>query len=269
MTWYYAEANRPVGPIPEARLLELAASGVIKPETLVWRDGMANWQPFREIAFAPSSPVPVPPTFGAGGKTSSGAAGDEQERCIECRYFFPESQLIRFGDSLICPNCKPSLVAKLQQSASATATTGYAGFWVRFVAKFIDGLILRVPLVIMAAMVFPPYLKNLDWRPEKFDLTMGIPIVLQLVFQLAYLTLAGIYNTLFVGKFGATPGKMALQIRVVRADGGQLTYAHAAGRFLAEILSSICCNIGYIIAAFDSEKRALHDHICNTRVVRK
>jgi len=34
-----------------------------------------------------------------------------------------------------------------------------------------------------------------------------------------------------------------------------------------ELLSRIICDIGYIIAVFDSEKRALHDHICNTRVV--
>jgi hypothetical protein len=34
------------------------------------------------------------------------------------------------------------------------------------------------------------------------------------------------------------------------------------------LLSQICY-IGYIMVAFDQEKRSLHDHICNTRVVYK
>jgi hypothetical protein len=29
------------------------------------------------------------------------------------------------------------------------------------------------------------------------------------------------------------------------------------------------CYIGYIIAAFDGQKRALHDHMCDTRVIYK
>jgi uncharacterized RDD family membrane protein YckC len=39
------------------------------------------------------------------------------------------------------------------------------------------------------------------------------------------------------------------------------------GRFFAKILSAMMLWIGFIIAAFDREKRALHDHICGTRVV--
>ncbi|MBI3414167.1 MAG: RDD family protein [Verrucomicrobia bacterium] len=270
MNWYYAQANQPVGPISEARLVELATAGVVKPETLVWREGMANWQPFREATLTPPAATPViPPVFGSGDPAASAASGGEQSRCIECGQFFPASKLIRFGDCQVCANCKPNFVRRLQQGASASAAMNYAGFWIRFLAKIIDGLILGVPFAILAVALFLPYLKGQNWRPERLDFMMGVPLMLQLVFQLSYWFVAGIYNTLFIGKFGATPGKMALQIRVVRADGTNLSYAHAAGRFFAEILSSICCKIGYIIAAFDPEKRALHDHICSTRVVRK
>ena len=41
----------------------------------------------------------------------------------------------------------------------------------------------------------------------------------------------------------------------------------AVGRYFAKFLSSITLCIGFIIAAFESEKRSLHDHICGTRVV--
>jgi uncharacterized RDD family membrane protein YckC len=77
------------------------------------------------------------------------------------------------------------------------------------------------------------------------------------------------YTTYFLGAHSATPGKMACGLRVVRPDGERISYARACGRFFAEILSSITLGIGYIIAAFDDEKRALHDRICDTRVVRK
>ncbi|HET6371045.1 MAG TPA: RDD family protein, partial [Nitrospiria bacterium] len=43
----------------------------------------------------------------------------------------------------------------------------------------------------------------------------------------------------------------------------------ACGRYFAEILSGIILCIGYIMAAFDDEKRALHDRICGTRVIKK
>ena len=77
------------------------------------------------------------------------------------------------------------------------------------------------------------------------------------------------YDTFFVGKYAATPGKMALGLMVVRSDGSRLTYWRAFARFWAEILSRITIGIGYIIAGFDDEKRTLHDHICDTRVVKK
>jgi uncharacterized RDD family membrane protein YckC len=53
----------------------------------------------------------------------------------------------------------------------------------------------------------------------------------------------------------------------VDAGGGKIGYGRAFGRSCAEILSQLICAIGYIIAAFDDQKRALHDHMCNTRVI--
>jgi uncharacterized RDD family membrane protein YckC len=70
-----------------------------------------------------------------------------------------------------------------------------------------------------------------------------------------------------VGKYGATLGKMAAKIRVVTADGGKVSYGRATGRYFAKLLSAFTCLIGFIMAAFDEEKRALHDRICNTRVI--
>jgi uncharacterized RDD family membrane protein YckC len=77
------------------------------------------------------------------------------------------------------------------------------------------------------------------------------------------------YYVFFVGKYGATPGKMACGLRIVLADGGKLTYGRATGRFFAEWVSSMILGIGYLMVAFDDEKRSLHDRIVGTRVVHK
>ena len=62
---------------------------------------------------------------------------------------------------------------------------------------------------------------------------------------------------------------MACGLRVIVSDGSKVSYWRAFGRYWAKILSGLILAIGYIMAGFDSEKRALHDHICNTRVIRK
>jgi uncharacterized RDD family membrane protein YckC len=77
------------------------------------------------------------------------------------------------------------------------------------------------------------------------------------------------YETFFVGKFGATPGKMACKLRVITAEGAPVSYARALGRYFSKLVSYLTCSIGFIIAGFDDEKRALHDRMCNTRVIYK
>ncbi|MEO5822176.1 MAG: GYF domain-containing protein [Vicinamibacteraceae bacterium] len=48
MTWHYAEGGAQHGPVDDAEFDRLIAAGVVTPETLVWRAGMAGWQPLRE-----------------------------------------------------------------------------------------------------------------------------------------------------------------------------------------------------------------------------
>ena len=62
---------------------------------------------------------------------------------------------------------------------------------------------------------------------------------------------------------------MAVKIKVVRPDGSPIGYGRAFGRYFGFLLSYVICLIGLIMAAFDSEKRALHDRICDTRVIYK
>ena len=76
------------------------------------------------------------------------------------------------------------------------------------------------------------------------------------------------YEIWFVGKYAATPGKMACKIKVVTSDGGQVSFARSVGRHFAKYISVMTLGIGYIMAGFDDQKRALHDRICDTRIIK-
>lgn len=155
----------------------------------------------------------------------------------------------------------------LQAGASMPGSLVYSGFWRRFAAKFIDGLILGTILVIACVAILILLFKYDSMSTGKLE--NGSDNLMQVVLYLIYYGSMIIFNTLFIGKYGATPGKMALGIRVVNPSGHNISYKRAFGRSLAEILSYMTCYIGFLIMLFDSEKRTLHDMICDTRVILK
>jgi len=61
MEWYYAESGQQRGPVSDADFQGLIRAGKINADTLVWRDGMARWQPYREVAPGAGGVPPTPP----------------------------------------------------------------------------------------------------------------------------------------------------------------------------------------------------------------
>lgn len=62
--WYYTVNNQPVGPIDEDKIKQALTKQTINVNTLVWKEGMAEWKPLgqTELAkFAAGLPVPPPP----------------------------------------------------------------------------------------------------------------------------------------------------------------------------------------------------------------
>jgi uncharacterized RDD family membrane protein YckC len=164
-----------------------------------------------------------------------------------------DDELIQFGDALVCGKCKPLFVQKLREGVTVSGEMVYAGFWIRFGAKIIDGVILTVVGFVLAFLA--SYL-------------IRHAVVSTVLQNTISFVLSVSYGTYFLGKYSATPGKMACGLKIVRSDGERVSYARACGRVFAEILSSLILCIGYIMAALDEEKRALHDRICDTRVIR-
>ncbi|EPX85955.1 putative membrane protein [Rubellimicrobium thermophilum DSM 16684] len=68
--WYYAQGQEQKGPVDEGALRALAEAGVVTPDTLVWREGMADWEPARaHLAALGAGDPPLMPgrTVPAGG----------------------------------------------------------------------------------------------------------------------------------------------------------------------------------------------------------
>ncbi len=267
MNWYYVEAGQQAGPVDDAQLQGLVQTGRITGETLVWREGMANWLPYSEATAQAAPAAPGLRLAGAadsatGTGAASGASVAPEAVCAECGRLFNKQDMIRYGAVHVCAACKPVFMQKLAEGARVnTGAMHYAGFWIRFAAKFIDGLILGVFFIVPLFWI--------GFKSATDPTAAQRLMVFQIVVQLLYVCASAAYSIFFVGKYGATPGKMACKLVVVTAEGGKVTYGRATGRFFAEMLSGMICYIGYIMVAFDSQKRGLHDHICNTRVIYK
>ena len=154
------------------------------------------------------------------------------------------------------------------QNSYSEKTVVYAGFWVRFAAFLIDSLIVGAALLIVRLALFFGF--------SVFELIEVNPMDTKVLFSYTVkdiiLYLAGAaYYIICTYCAGTTAGKWLFNLRVVPAGGsGQrklrlidVVYRETIGKFL----SGLVMNIGYIIAGMDSEKRALHDMLCDTRVI--
>lgn len=251
MSWYYAENNERRGPIDDAAFQSLVATGTIKPDTLVWREGLSEWVPYSQAGSA----SPAPSAHAAMAVAGAAAISGETGVCSESGKVYPRSELIEIDGRLVSAEYKHVALQRLREGVNAVGQREYAGFWIRVGAKFVDGIILQIAGQIIQLVIG----LALKGSPEAAAI-LGLIIVLGIN--------AG-YMIYFTGKYGATPGKMACKLEVIRADGSPMTFGRATGRYFAEMLSSLTLGIGYIMVAFDDEKRSLHDRICDTRVVRK
>ncbi|WP_311553128.1 RDD family protein, partial [Stenotrophomonas maltophilia] len=141
----------------------------------------------------------------------------------------------------------------------------YAGFWKRVAAYMIDYFVLVIPGSMIGAIVGAILGASMGAVGSGES---AIEIVAQLASALINLCIGMAYYTWFhASKGGATLGKMAVGIKVVRGNGERLTKARAFGRYWAMLLSSFTLGIGFLMAAFTERKQGLHDMICDTLVV--
>ena len=156
-----------------------------------------------------------------------------------------------------CYRCGAALDEERHQIAGMLP----AGFWIRLAAYLIDSLILfSFGLIIGGFLAF-----FWGWSVEGLEVAepQAGPF-----FDLAGAAMAAAYFTFCLGRWGRTPGKLFLGLKVVRTDGSPLGYGRSLARWACYFISSLVFGLGFIWIAFHPQKRGWHDLICDTRVVR-
>ena len=204
-----------------------------------------------------------------------GAANQPDSRfCHYCGYVLLESaQPVQQPAAVLCPRCRStndpgttfcySCGLPLDEFGAvprrAMAASGVpAGFWIRLLAWLIDtALLVGVHLILLTAMpgisIESYYSDDSFWTAA--DSVMAI--------------VGAVYYTVGVSVFSTTVGKRVLGLYVLRRDGAKISVPRAFGRHLASGLSVLLLGIGYLMIGFSSDKRGLHDHICDTVVVKR
>jgi uncharacterized RDD family membrane protein YckC len=239
MQWYYAIGDQRHGPVEHAEFERLVSSGTVKSDTLVWRQGMANWQAYSAVAGT---------GVGTGGGVAGGApvVDDGTEVCAVSGKRYPRREMINYEGKWISAEHRDEYFQRMREGVAqpgegaVPGPFGYGGFWRRFLARVLDGMVQGV----------------------------GGMMAVQGLMQLFFVAIGILYDVFFIRKYDATPGKMALGMKLLRTDGSKLSIGRIIGRHFAHIISGLPLAIGYIVAGFDDQKRTFHDRICDTRVVK-
>ena len=296
MDWYYAVGGERFGPFDQGAFDQLAAQGRITGVTLVWHDGLTDWVQYQFLAGPrPGVPGEIPPAL---------------VQCSQCRRQATSDDMVQYQGHWVCAECKDTFYQRVREgSFSPQDPMGarqyrFAGFWIRVGATILDGLILSVVNVVLG-FLFVGVVSSTN--------NPGTIIGMQLFVNLIQLVIGISYVTCFLGKYGATPGKMACGLKVIVSDGRRISYWRAFGRYWAVVLSFLIPYLSVVIsvviamgimfassarsganymdamlgpalavslivgllmsfpfymAGLTRQKCALHDFICNTRVIR-
>jgi len=223
--WHYVVDDNRAGPVSEPELVEMLASGQLDPETLVWTQTLEEWVAASGVDEL-MNPVPVP------------AAPEELE-------------------SVPVPaETTPAETAPATSVPEEVIEVTYAGFWKRFAAAIIDGIIMTVAssFFMVAARFIALHAAS---ATGFFGYTTSI------VVRWLY------YALMESSPSQATVGKMALGIKVTDYDGNCISFGRATGRHFGKIVSSLTLLIGYLMVAFTPRKQGLHDIMAGCLVVNR
>ncbi len=149
----------------------------------------------------------------------------------------------------------------------------YAGFWRRFLALLVDGILINLALYAIDTVTGGAVYEDVATHyrsPYDYGYSFGIKIEYTffgwlISFFGSWLYFAGLESS--AGR--ATLGKRALGIVVTDLNGNRVSFGRATGRYFGKILSGITLLIGFLMAAFTRQKQALHDMIAGTLVMKR
>lgn len=142
----------------------------------------------------------------------------------------------------------------------------YAGFWKRYAASIIDGVIIAF-FTGSLRWVFSDIIRinpsfNLDFE-EAQNYSYFLWSFYLIFIRWSYF--AGMESS----PYQATIGKIMTGLFVTDESGERLDFGRATGRHFAKILSALILFVGYMMAGFTTKKQALHDQISGALVLSK
>lgn len=214
--WYYLRGDARVGPISMDAVRGLITSGQISASDFVWSEGMRDWQPAGNVSvFFSQEPQTAQTVWPQQTYASSPGV---------LNYHTPERRV------------------------------EYAGFWLRFCAAVVDGLIVAAINVVVSLLVRVAA-RSLGIEP--------VLDVLSIVVDWLYFSLQE------SSAAQATLGKRMCKIKVTDLAGNPIGFGRATGRYFGKYVSALILAIGYIMAGFTEKKQALHDMMAGCLVMRK
>jgi len=218
------------GPYADEEIRQWLRDGTCRPEELGWHEGMTDWRPLGEL--------------------------------------FPDERPAAGSVPPMPPPAPPPFMG-----VTDVAEPEYAGFWLRFGAWVIDYLILMVPFTIISlSMGLGVAMTKLLSQMES-DQTAAISAYAVAVQPITYvlLVIGFVYYAAFESsKWQATPGKMAVGIRVTDTEGKRISVGRAAGRNAIRLVNAftfLVPMVFYVTAAFTQRKQGVHDLLASTYVL--
>ncbi|GMW02968.1 MAG: RDD family protein [Candidatus Hydrogenedentota bacterium] len=241
--WYYATGGQSMGPVPASELKSLYESGQVLPDDLVWTPGMEDWRPASVMAerFLRAAEIPVPQP--APTRAVEAPIGQSEHRHGDYGDAGAFREEFGFGRKAVSMN--------------------YAGFFTRFVAAFVDGIILtavQIPIAVIASFMGGSAAPGPDGLPQ----VNGAVLLLNFIPIVIYWLYFALQES---GSYSATYGKRLVGIFVTDVDGNPISFGRATVRHFSKIISSLVCCAGYLMQPFTARKQALHDIIAGCVVI--
>lgn len=99
--FYYSVNGQQTGPIEQEKLDAMVQSGALPQDTLVWKEGMSQWQPYSTVL--------------------GGGVANTLVPCSICKTLVPEDQTVRVENKIVCANCKPKFVQGMREGVVSSS----------------------------------------------------------------------------------------------------------------------------------------------------
>jgi uncharacterized RDD family membrane protein YckC len=241
--WYVGRDGKRKGPFSAGKLRQMAQSGDLRLNDMVWKEGMPSWVAASTIKGLFSNPEVS--SF----DSTQGAAGTSLPATSESG------------------SPDPSVI--VSPASGGSAPLDYAEFMPRVGAFFLDALFVGciggIPSMII---IFVAAGIGAAGGTEEGALVMAN--LGQACGQLVNIVIGWLYFALQdSSQKQGTFGKQIVGIKVTDLQGNRISFGRATGRYFAKWITGCTCGIGFLMPLWTEKKQTLHDMIAGCLALKK